>query len=516
MDDTHMQGKVIFEMRGIDKRFGATRALRGVHLTVRSHEIHAIMGENGAGKSTLMKILAGVYKPDAGEILLDGQPVRIDSPGVARSLGINLIYQELSVAPNMTVAQNVFMGSVPKKPGLAWLGAVDATEMNRRTTAILAELGARFSATALVGTLSIAEQQQVEIARALVHESRILIMDEPTAALSDRETEQLFRIIDSLQARGIAILYISHRMAEVDRLAHRVTVLRDGAFVGELTHEELDKKRLVQMMVGRPADDFYQHTRRTERGRERLRVEGVAGGKVKASSFALHAGEVTGLAGLVGAGRTELARLIFGADARAAGRIWLDGEPVEVSTPRDAIRLGIGYVPEDRKNLGLFLQLSALENTAMNVAGEYAHLGMLNYRSLDELTRVAIARLNVKVSGPRGIVGGLSGGNQQKLLLARWLEIKPKVLILDEPTRGVDVGAKSEIYKIVHELADSGVAVLCISSELPEIVGICDRVLVMREGELTGELSGDEISQERIMSYAAHLDASEEPAAAPH
>jgi ribose transport system ATP-binding protein len=448
-----------------------------------------------------MKILSGVYKPDAGEIRLDGRPVRIDSPGDARVLGINLIYQELSVAPNMTVAQNVFMGSVPR----ARLGTVDEREMNRRTTDILADLGARFRATDLVGTLSIAEQQQVEIARALVHDSRILIMDEPTAALSDRETEQLFRIIESLRDKGIAVLYISHRMAEVDRLARRVTVLRDGAYVGELTHDQLDQKRLVQMMVGRPADDFYQHARRTTRGAERLRVEGLAGGKLRPASFSLYAGEVTGLAGLVGAGRTELARLVFGADPKAAGRIWLDGEPVDVGEPRDAIRLGIGYLPEDRKNQGLFLQLSALENTAMNVLGRYARAGVLNHRPLAELTRVAIERLNVKVSGPNGIVGGLSGGNQQKVLLARWLEIKPKVLILDEPTRGVDVGAKSEIYKIIHQLADSGVAVLCISSELPEIVGICDRVLVMRGGELSGEVLGDDITQENIMAYAAHL-----------
>jgi ribose transport system ATP-binding protein len=498
-----MEGNIIFSMRGIEKRFGATRALRGVHLTVRSHEIHAIMGENGAGKSTLMKILSGVYTPDAGEILLDGHAIRIRSPGEARALGINLIYQELSVAPNMTVAQNVFMGNVPR----ARFGMVDERDMNRRTNAILADLGAPFDATELVGTLSIAEQQQVEIARALVHDSRILIMDEPTAALSDRETEQLFRIIETLRDRGIAVLYISHRMAEVDRLARRVTVLRDGAYVGELTHDELDQKRIVQMMVGRPADDFYQHTRRTSRGAERLRVEGIAGGKLKPASFSLYAGQVTGLAGLVGAGRTELARLIFGADEKTAGNIWVDGEKVDIREPSTAIRHGIGYVPEDRKNLGLFLHLTVLENTAINVLRHHSRAGVLNHRKLTTLTRDAIKALNVKVSGPDGIVGGLSGGNQQKVLLARWLEIKPGVLILDEPTRGVDVGAKSEIYKIIHQLADNGVAVLCISSELPELVGICDRVMVMREGELTGEVSDDDLTQENIMAYATHANA---------
>jgi len=498
-----IDSKVIFEMRGINKRFGATHALRDVQLVVRSHEIHAVMGENGAGKSTLMKILSGVYTPDSGEVMLDGKPVKIDNPAQARDLGINLIYQELSIAPHMTVAQNAFMGSEPRRA----LGMVDQREMNRRTSEILSNLGARFSATTLAGNLSIAEQQQVEIARALVHDSRILIMDEPTAALSDRETEQLFRIIETMRDSGIAILYISHRMPEVHRLASRVTVLRDGAYVGELTQEQLDPKRVVQMMVGRPLDDFYQHTRRTSRGAERLRVEQLAGGKVKPASFSLYAGEVTGLAGLVGAGRTELARLVFGADRKTSGKIWLDGEPVDIRQPGDAIRLGIGYLPEDRKHLGLFLQLSALENTSMNVLTQHSHAGVLDHAALRDLTLATIKRLNVRVTGPGGIVGGLSGGNQQKILLARWLEIKPKVLILDEPTRGVDVGAKSEIYKIVHQLADEGVAVLCISSELPELIGICDRVLVMREGELTGEVTGDQITQEEIMVRAAHVEA---------
>ena len=498
-----MSDEIIFEMRGIEKRFGATRALRGVHLTVRSGEIHAVMGENGAGKSTLMKILSGVYTPDAGEIILDGKPIKIRNPGEARALGINLIYQELSVAKNMTVAQNVFMGSEPKGP--FW--TVKGGEMRTRTNAILADLGSRFNADTMVSTLSIAEQQQVEIARALVHESRILIMDEPTAALSDRETEQLFRIIEEQRDKGLAILYISHRMAEVERLARRITVLRDGAYVGELGKDELDQKKVVQMMVGRPADDFYSHQRRTTRGAERLRVENVGAGKVKPASFVLHAGEVTGLAGLVGAGRTELARLIFGADKKQSGKVWLDGKEVHIAEPLAAIRHGIGYLPEDRKSLGLFMQLSAMENMSMNILSQNATAGVVDRRALTRLTRESIGSLNVKVSGPEGIVGGLSGGNQQKVLLARWLAIKPKVLILDEPTRGVDVGAKSEIYKIIHQLADSGTAVLCISSELAELVGICDRVMVMCEGRLTGEVTGDDITQEKILAYATHLDA---------
>jgi ribose transport system ATP-binding protein len=494
--------KVIFEMRGISKRFGATHALRDVRLKVSSHEVHVIMGENGAGKSTLMKILSGVYTPDTGEVLLDGKAIRVNGPAHARDLGINLIYQELSIAPHMTVAQNAFMGSEPRRA----FGMINEREMNERTTAALQKLGARFAATDLAGTLSIAEQQQVEIARALVHQSRILIMDEPTAALSDRETEFLFRIIDTLRDSGIAILYISHRMPEVHRLANRVTILRDGAFVAELNQDELDPKKIVHMMVGRPLDDLYQHSRRTARGPVRLEVKKLGGKKVKPASFQLYGGEVAGFAGLVGAGRTELAKIIFGADPKSSGEIWLDGEPISVRQPKDAIRHGIGYVPEDRKALGLFLKLSVLDNASMNVLGKHARANVVDRRALSSLTTDAIRRLNIRVSGPNGIVGGLSGGNQQKVLLARWLEIKPKVLILDEPTRGVDVGAKSEIYRIVHELADLGVAVLCISSDLPELIGICDRVMIMREGAIVGEVHGDSITQENIMAMAAHTD----------
>jgi ribose transport system ATP-binding protein len=287
-----------------------------------------------------------------------------------------------------------------------------------------------------------------------------------------------------------------------------VTILRDGGWVGELSKDELEPRRVVQMMVGRELGDFYAHAKRAGRGPELLRIQALAGGKVKPASFSLYAGEVTGMAGLVGAGRTELARLIFGADAKTGGKIVLGGKDIDVTRPGDAIGLGIGYVPEDRKSLGLFLQLSALANTSMNVLSSHARGGIINYGELFRLTRDSIKKLNVKIGGPDGIVGGLSGGNQQKVLLARWLEIRPKVLILDEPTRGVDVGAKSEIYKIIHQLADDGVGILCISSELPELVGICDRVLVMREGEITGEVSGEMISQENIMALAAHVEPS--------
>jgi ribose transport system ATP-binding protein len=495
--------RVVLEMSGISKRFGATRALDQVALTAHSHEVLALMGENGAGKSTLMKILSGVYQPDAGEVRLEGQPLRISCPADARAAGINLIYQELSVATNLTVAENIFMGSEPR----ARFGCVDYPTMNRRASEVLARLGARFEATTPARLLSIADQQQVEIARALAHEGRVLIMDEPTAALSDRESARLFEVIGTLRDEGMAIIYISHRMDEVYKLADRITVLRDGGYVGSLTRAESSPQTLVRMMVGRELDDFYPPKSDSGFGAVKLEVRHFKSNKVADASFSVRAGEVLGLAGLVGAGRTELARLIFGADARSEGTLLVEGKEVTIREPLDAIRHGIGYLPEDRKGQGLFLQLSATANTAMNVLHEHARAGVLDHPALRTLTRKAIDQLAIKVSGSEGIVGGLSGGNQQKVLLARWLAIRPKVLILDEPTRGVDIGAKVEIYRIIHELAAQGVAIICISSELPEVIGVCHRVLVMREGLIAGELDGGAVSQEAIMTLATHHQA---------
>jgi ribose transport system ATP-binding protein len=493
----------VLEVSGIRKRFGAVTVLDGVQLTIRPGEIHALMGENGAGKSTLMKILAGVYQPDAGTIRVGGQPVRITCPADARACGINLIYQELSVAANLTVAQNIFMGAEPR----GRFGIVDTARMNRRAAEVLHSLGATFAPNRIASGLSIADQQQVEIARALVHDSRVLIMDEPTAALSERETERLFGVMRALRERGIAIIYISHRMAEVRMLADRVTVLRDGTWIGELTREEATPDTVVRMMVGREIGGFYEHAQRRVPGPVRLKLTDVHGARVHPVSLEVRAGEIVGLAGLVGAGRTELARLVFGADRMAGGTIEVDGRPVAIRTPGDAIRLGIAYVPEDRKGQGLFLQQSLLANVTMNVLGRHARCGVIRRGELLQVTRAAMTKLSARGAGPEGIIGGLSGGNQQKLLLARWLEIAPRVLILDEPTRGVDIGAKHEIYRIVHELADAGVAVLCISSELAEIIGVCDRVLVMREGWLSGELCGARITQENIMALATQAQA---------
>ncbi|PPS45929.1 sugar ABC transporter ATP-binding protein [Chroococcidiopsis sp. TS-821] len=491
----------ILEMQGIGKEFHGVPALQNVDLQIFPGEIHALMGENGAGKSTLMKILAGAYAADSGEIRIDGQPVRIHNPSDARRVGIAIIYQELNLAPNLSVAENIFMGSEITKGG----AFLDQEQMQQEAARVLETLGASFGPSTLVSSLSIAEQQQVEIARALKDQSRILIMDEPTAALSDRETERLFQIVRRLRDDGIAIIYISHRMDEIYALADRISVLRDGEYIGSLLHSEISAEKLIQMMVGRPLQDLYQR-QPSPRGRVVLEVTNLSDGrKVQPASLQLHAGEIVGLSGLVGAGRTELARLIFGADASVSGEVVLEGRKLKISSPADAIRAGIGYVPEDRKDQGLFLEMSSRKNITMNVFGRESKAGVVNWKAIGDIAAKAVDNLRIRLASLSIRAMDLSGGNQQKLLLARWLAINPKVLLLDEPTRGVDIGAKNEIYHIIAALAAQGVAVLMISSELPEIIGMSDRVLVMREGVLVGELDnspGQEITQENIMTHA--------------
>ncbi|HXM29803.1 MAG TPA: sugar ABC transporter ATP-binding protein [Chthoniobacterales bacterium] len=497
----------ILEVRGITKSFPGVRALKNVDLRIWPGEVHALMGENGAGKSTLMKILAGAYRPDSGAIFLDGNPVQFRTPHEARLAGIGIIYQELTVAPNLTVSGNVFLGSE-----LSRLGFIkDTEEMDRRTQGVLDRLGARFRPNQRAARLAVAEQQQVEIARALFYKSRVLVMDEPTAALSDRETDRLFEVVRHLRSEGLAIIYISHRMAEVYELADRLSVLRDGEYVGELKRAEFSAAKVIEMMVGRRLEDFYEHTKRAARGVVLEVKEMSDRDRVKNASFQLRQGEVLGLAGLVGAGRTELARLIFGADKRKSGEVYLNGEKLQINQPKDAIRAGIGYVPEDRKLQGVFLQMSSGENITMNILGGCSAWGVLNFKKLNDRANAEVKAMRVRTASLKSRAGGLSGGNQQKLLLARWLEINPKVLLLDEPTRGVDVGAKAEIYALIQQLVDKGTAVLFISSELPEIVGVCDRVLVMREGEITGEVGGEtgiEITQQNIMQLATDVSRS--------
>lgn len=495
----------ILEMKDISKTFPGVKALTNVTLTVYPGEIHALMGENGAGKSTLMKILSGAYQADpGGEIRINGQHVTIDGPLAARQHGISIIYQELSLAPNLTVAENMLLGREHKSGPL-----VDRRSMEKACQDVLGRLGVHFRATTKVSELSMAERQLVEIARALIANSRILVMDEPTTSLSSRETEAMFALVRQLKAEGLAIIYISHRMAEIYELADRVSVLRDGSYVGTLVGDEISAERLVQMMVGRDLSSFYkkEHDARQSRGPVMFAVRNMGDGvRVHDCSFDLHEGEVLGIAGLVGAGRTELARLIYGADPRTSGEVFLQGKHLLIHRPEDAINSGVVYLTEDRKHLGLFLDLTVRENVNVSVLGRDARVGgVLNLRSAKERAAAAIKALAIRVAGDGVLVGSLSGGNQQKVLLSRLLETKPKVLILDEPTRGVDIGAKSEIYRLIDELAKRSVGIIVISSELPEVVGICDRVLVMREGRIEGEVGGaghPSVTQENIISIA--------------
>ncbi|MBV8521627.1 MAG: sugar ABC transporter ATP-binding protein [Acetobacteraceae bacterium] len=498
-------------MRGISKTFPGVKALNDVQLAAYSGEVLALMGENGAGKSTLMKILSGAYHADpGGTILIEGKPVQITDPITAKRLGIAIIYQELALAPNLTVAENIYLGDEPRKS----YGRIDRSGMEASCRPVLEQLGAPFGPGTTVGTLSIAEQQLVEIARALHAKSKILVLDEPTTPLSTRETDRLFALVRKLREQGIALIYISHRMAEVYELADRVSVLRDGTYVGTLAKNEISAERLVKMMVGRDLSTFYkkEHDPHGSRGPLILEVQHVTDGKrVKPSDLQLHQGEVLGIAGLVGSGRTELARLIYGADRRAGGQILLEGIPVTINAPEDAIASGIAYLTEDRKRLGLFLDMSCLENINIGVVARDAWRGwVLNLRQAWERASRAFQSLRVRAASPLVTVGSLSGGNQQKVLLSRWLETAPRVLILDEPTRGVDIGAKSEIYRIIDDLAKQNIGIVVISSELPEIIGICDRVLVMREGQIEGEVGGPggrPITQENIMAYAAGVAA---------
>ncbi|MCX5579437.1 sugar ABC transporter ATP-binding protein [Kaistia terrae] len=491
-------------MRDIRKTFAHIVALARVSLTAYRGEVHALMGENGAGKSTLMKVLSGAYKADpGGSIQIDGKPVTIDGPQTARALGIAVIYQELSLAPNLTVAENIFLGREQSKGGFT-----DRTAQEAACAAILKRLHVRFRPSTRVGTLSLGERQLVEIARALMSDARILVMDEPTTSLSTRETEHLFRIIRDLKAEGIAILYISHRMEEIYELSDRVSVLRDGAYVGTLMRKDLSAERLVSMMVGRDLSSFYRKAHTANLARDvLLEVRDIADDqRVHGCSFDLHAGEVLGVAGLVGAGRTELARLIYGADPKSRGTVTLAGQKLDIRGPQDSIDAGIVYLTEDRKGLGLFLDMTIRENVSINVAMRDAlALCFTNFAAARARAAAAMKTFAVRAGSASVHVGALSGGNQQKVLLARLLETKPRILILDEPTRGIDVGAKSEIYRLIDQLAASGIGIVVISSELPEIIGIADRVMVVRDGRIAGFVTASAerpITQEDVMKLS--------------
>ncbi len=489
-------GKILLEMKGIGKSFPGVKALEGVNLTVREGEVHALLGENGAGKSTLIKILSGAYSKDEGQILWEGQPVEIKNPQDAQALGISTIYQEFNLAPHLTVAENIFLGHLPTKGAL-----IDWAQARKRAAEILDSLGVSLSVDTPASTLSVAEQQLVEIAKALNRKTRVLIMDEPSAVLGEKDLEKLFDVVRSLQANGIGIIYISHRLQEIFELANQVTVLKDGRYIDTRTVSEVTMDQLVRLMIGRDLQDVYPK-RTPKLGEVLLEVKNISRPKILHDiSFQLRAGEIVGFAGITGSGRTELARVIFGADPYS-GEMWLSGQPYKAHSPQDAIRNRVALVTEDRKAQGLFLKLSVKINTTISGLKDLCRLGVIKLREEVEQVQGLIKQLSIKTPSTEFTVVNMSGGNQQKVVLARWLSIGTRIFILDEPTRGIDVGSKSEIYQIMAELTEQGVGIIMISSELPEVLGMSDRVMVMREGRLVKELPRAEASEEAIMLYA--------------
>jgi len=491
----------LVRMTGIEKRFPGVHALRHVGFDLQPGEVHALMGENGAGKSTLMKILSGVYQPDGGVIEVDGQAVVLNGPRSAQGRGIGIIHQELALMPDLTVAQNIFIGREPRHS----FGRLDEAALNRDAAAIFAGMNVAMDPRQPVHQLTIARQQMVEIAKALSYRSRILIMDEPTAALNDAETAELFAIIRRLRAEGVGVVYISHKMDEIKRISDRVTVMRDGALVGTVTAADTPISTIISMMVGRDLDQAVADIPDLAGFDVALEVRGLNRGRaVKDVSFSLKKGEILGFAGLMGAGRTEVARLIFGADPRDAGEIFVHGKPVAVRSPADAVAHGIGYLSEDRKHFGLALGLDVRANIAMASLARFRDgMGRMRDNALAVVAKDYIARLAIRTPSDRQEVKLLSGGNQQKVVIAKWLLRDCDILIFDEPTRGIDVGAKAEIYRLLQSLAAEGKAVIVISSELPEVLRLSHRIAVMCEGRLTGILPGGAATtQEQIMHLA--------------
>jgi len=490
-------GHQLLELAGITKRFGATLALNNVHFDLRAGEVHALMGENGAGKSTLMKILAGNLQRDAGRILIDGREVDIRSPRDATAHGIAIIHQELNSVPAMTVAENLALGREPRTR----FGMLDRKLMERQALEKLARINSPIDPRRPLGSLSVGMQQMVEIARAISEDARVLVLDEPTAALSRAEALELYRIIGQMRQAGVGLVYISHRMEEVWQLADRVTVFRDGGYVGTGTLSQIAPPDVVRMMVGRPVADLYHHEPRKP-DQVILEAKGLAGNGVGPVDISVRAGEVVCMAGLIGSGRTEVGRLLFGADARSAGTVRIDGQ---ISTPRDpfeAIADGIGMVPENRKEQGLFLEHSVEDNIAISSLDRFVTAGVVNGGQRRAAVTARMKQLRLRLNAIDLPVRALSGGNQQKAALARWLLRDSRVLILDEPTRGVDIGAKREIYEEIDQLARAGKAILVISSDLPEAIGISDRLLVMREGRIVGEFNSAQTSEEEVMLHA--------------
>lgn len=492
---------ILVSMEGIEKSFPGVHALNQCRFELRAGEVHALLGENGAGKSTMMKILAGIYAPDAGQIAYKGRPVTIDGPRAAQQLGIGMIHQELNLMPHLTLAQNVFIGREPRRGVRFWLneGAINA-----QTEQLFQSMHLTLDPRTKVADLTVAKQQMVEIAKALSFNSEVLIMDEPTAALTESEIDELFRMIAQLRDRGVGIVYISHRLEEIKRICDRITIMRDGHYINTVNAQEVSIDQIISMMVGRTIYESAPEVPEQPNQEVVLEVKGLnRAGVLKDINFKLKKGEILGFAGLMGAGRTEVARAVFGADHIDTGEIYVKGQRAQIKTPRDAVRYGIGYLSEDRKRYGLALGMDVESNVVLAAFKKFfGRLGWVNQGKTRHTAQHYVEALAIKTPTIQQRVRNLSGGNQQKVVIGKWLTADTNILIFDEPTRGIDVGAKSEIYKLLNDLAHQGKSIIMISSELPEVLRMSHRVIVMCEGRITGELSAAEATQEGIMKFA--------------
>ncbi len=494
-----MEDNIVLKMHNISKSFPGVKALQKVNLEVKQGEVHALLGENGAGKSTLLKILAGAYMKDEGDIYIDGKLIEYMDPKIAENLGVSIIYQEFSCLPYLSVAENIFLGRQPIKSN----GMIDWKQCYEDSKKLLDRVGLKVNPKTLLMDLKVAEQQMVEIAKALSKNAHIIVMDEPTASLTQREIDNLFQLIKDLKSQGVSIIYVSHRLVEIKEICDHITVLRDGCYIDNADVASVTIQDMIRMMVGRNLTDMYPKSN-AEIKDKILEVKNLSTeDKLKDISFYVRKGEILGIAGLVGAGRTELARAIFGADPISEGIISINGKVVKIINPSDAISYNMGLVPEDRKRQGLILGMNVKDNTTLASIKSFAKLGKLKLSEEENISLNFVDKLRIVTPGIFEKVNNLSGGNQQKVVLSKWLCANCDVLIIDEPTRGIDVGAKVEIYELMNELVRGGLGIIMISSEMPELIGVCDRILVMHEGTITGELTRDDFSEEMIMAYAA-------------
>lgn len=490
-------------MENISKAFPGVKALNNVSISIEKGEVLALMGENGAGKSTLIKILAGAYKMDSGEIYCEEKKVQINDRNDSTRLGISIIFQELNLFSNLSVAENIFVNREFRKAGFLY----DRERANREASLLLEKVGLNCSPDTKLVDLTISQRQMVEIAKALSADAKLIIMDEPTSSLTDNEVDKLFEIINNLKESGVSILFVSHKLNEVKRIADRVHILRDGEYIATLPKEEITEDAIIKAMVGRNLENIFDK-QYAEIGETALEVRDLCTKYfLRNISFNVRKGEIVGFAGLVGAGRSEVMRAVFGLDPITEGKIIINGKPVRIKSPDDAIKLGLGFVPEDRKNEGLFLRMSVMKNSSIVMLDKVSNHGFINSAQEFDVTRDYVEKLNVKTPNMEKEVLELSGGNQQKVVVAKWLANNPQILIVDEPTRGIDVGAKKEIHNLISNLAKSGVAIIMISSEMPEVLGMCDRIYVMHEGRIKSELSRGEATQEKIMEVILQEDA---------